>query len=192
MNWREKANYLAKRAQEKGGIWLIWLNREPRDDPSQLGSTTDEDDLRDPNHAELGHYDGAATKERILADVAKAIGDHPGGEASEPKPGNVQADGFESAGYEPEPEAGAAPDPIPASPGGGPEPSPEEPAQDFPYKTTIQLDPEHAQRRYSEAAYRHAKAVLYRQWLSVHDAGQGERRELYEYLIERLEEVAGG
>lgn len=86
MNWREKANYLAKRASEKGGVWLIWLNGRPQDDPSKLGSTTDEEDLRDANHLELGHYGAGTTREQILADVAEALGQDPTGEAAAPWP----------------------------------------------------------------------------------------------------------
>ncbi|MFP4615545.1 MAG: hypothetical protein ACLFRB_06685 [Thiohalorhabdus sp.] len=110
MNWSEKAAYLARRARYKGGIWLIWLGKI-EDNPTRLGSTAEAEDLRDPANTELGWYDADTTKERILADVAKALGSEPSGEANLSRPGRPpgpKANPVLAAG---EPEKERAPEP---------------------------------------------------------------------------------
>lgn len=87
MNWRQKANYLAKRVREKGALYVIWLNGAPEDNPGGLGSTTDPDELRDPGVKKLAYYvdtDGSFEADQLLADVARALGEEPQGEAEEP------------------------------------------------------------------------------------------------------------
>lgn len=116
MDWRQKANYLAKRVREKGGLWVIWLNGQAVDDPAQLGSTTDPDELRDPAYLELGYYedrDGKFTADNLLLDIEDALGHPPSGAALGP-----QAEPASTGGEPPPEPAPAEPEDPPAEPEG--------------------------------------------------------------------------
>jgi hypothetical protein len=210
MNWREKAGYLAKRADQKGGVWLMWLGAVA-DSPSRLGSTTDPEDLRDPANIELGYYEPGATREQILADVAKALGHPPTGEIDLGRPGRTPGPKGPREG---KPEAKGPPtSPGPAEPVVAHESGGDETQAESPVAGETQQEPSVAEQTESEEGdsqalaveeaglqlpegvtsreTNHARAILYQEWVRQHQQGATKHRALYGWLIQVLDDAEG-
>lgn len=210
MNWADKAKYLAKRAEDKGGIWLIWLNGEPQDDPAKLASTTDPEELRDPSHMALGWYEAGTTTDQIRADIARALGHEPSGEKElagagqgGPNPEGEPA-AEDGVGYRAVPEnhqrASAAEqrrrettltgeDPEPQPGPGTPQQSPQ---TEYTEEAAVADDEPSQGVGIPESVEHSIRAKLFNEYSKAHEKGPRGARDAWKRLIDLFEsEVAG-